>query len=633
MVMLNNVFSESSQGDFKTLIPLSFALMLITIGILLRAFSGTFATLIVVAGAIMIAMGLGSYLGIPLSPSVVLAPIIILTVAIANSVHILVSFLHGLRTGKVRDEALSESLRVNLQPVFLASVTTALGFLSMNFSEVPPFQHLGNIVAMGVLASFVLAISFLPALLAVLPFKPSSKPVPASSSMQRLGDFVVHKRSQLLWTLGSLVIVLIAFVAQNQLNDIFLHYFDEKVEFRRDSDFTTENLTGLMSTEYSLESNEPGGVSEPEFLRQVEAFAQWYRSQLETVHVNTITDVMKRLNKNMHGDDPAEYKLPEGRELAAQYFLLYEMSLPYGLGLNNQLDIDKSATRFTASLLTLSTNQMLALEQRVQAWLKQNAPTLRRADGSGTAMMFTHIGKRNIISMLGGTTVALVLISLLLIVALRSLKMGLVSMVPNLLPAAMGFGLWGMMVGEVGLALSVVSGMTLGIVVDDTVHFLSKYLRGRREQGLDSHDAVRYAFVSVDRALLVTSCVLVIGFLVLLLSSFKLNSSMGLLTAIVVVFALVADFFLLPPLLMKLEERKMRNWLLPLLLILPLHEAAAQTPEESGLALAVKMDERDTGWKDQQADMTMLLRNKQGKETTRKSGHAVLRSLATAIRV
>ena len=151
---------------------------------------------------------------------------------------------------------------------------------------------------------------------------------------------------------------------------------------------------------------------------------------------------------------------------------------------------------------------------------------------------------------------ALVLISLLLIVALRSVKIGIVSMVPNLIPAAMGFGLWGMLVGEVGLALSVVSGMTLGIVVDDTVHFLSKYLRGRREQGLSSEDAVRYAFTSVGRALLVTSCVLVVGFLVLSLSSFHLNAGMGLLTAIVIVFALVADFLLLPPLLMKLEEKR-----------------------------------------------------------------------------
>jgi hypothetical protein len=157
--------------------------------------------------------------------------------------------------------------------------------------------------------------------------------------------------------------------------------------------------------------------------------------------------------------------------------------------------------------------------------------------------------------MLSGTTMALVLISLLMILALRSVKLGITSMVPNLVPAAMGFGLWGMLVGEVGLALSVVTSMTLGIVVDDTVHFMSKYQRARRENGLDSKQAVRYAFTSVGRALITTSVVLIAGFLVLALSAFKLNSGMGLLTAMIIGLALVADFLLLPPLLMKIEEK------------------------------------------------------------------------------
>ena len=156
--------------------------------------------------------------------------------------------------------------------------------------------------------------------------------------------------------------------------------------------------------------------------------------------------------------------------------------------------------------------------------------------------------------MLTGTSIALVLISLILIFALRSLKLGLVSLIPNLAPAAMGFGLWGMLYGQVGLGLSGVIGMTLGIVVDDTVHFLSKYLRARREQGLSSQDAVRYAFHTVGIALFVTTLVLVAGFMVLTQSAFKLNADMGLLTAITIAIALVVDFIFLPPLLMKVDK-------------------------------------------------------------------------------
>ena len=176
-------------------------------------------------------------------------------------------------------------------------------------------------------------------------------------------------------------------------------------------------------------------------------------------------------------------------------------------------------------------------------------------EGASPTIMFSNIGERNIRSMLLGTTVALLLISLILVFALRSPKIGLLSLVPNLIPAALAFGVWGLFVGQVGLALSVVTGMTLGIVVDDTVHFLSKYLRARREKGLDAQDAVRYAFSTVGLALVVTSIVLVAGFTVLTFSAFALNSNMAFMTAVTIIFAIVADFLLLPPLLMAIDGK------------------------------------------------------------------------------
>ena len=153
-----------------------------------------------------------------------------------------------------------------------------------------------------------------------------------------------------------------------------------------------------------------------------------------------------------------------------------------------------------------------------QKWLKNNVQASMHTDGASPTIMFSNIGERNIKSMLFGTTIALLLISLILVFALRSVKIGLLSLVPNLVPAALAFGLWGMTVGQIGLALSIVTGMTLGIVVDDTVHFLSKYLRARREKGLSSQDAVRYAFNTVGLALVVTSLVLIAGFFVLTFS-------------------------------------------------------------------------------------------------------------------
>ena len=220
---------------------------------------------------------------------------------------------------------------------------------------------------------------------------------------------------------------------------------------------------------------------------------------------------MRRLNRSMHGDESDWYTLPEENDLAAQYMLLYEMSLPYGLDLNNQVNFDKSATRLSASLDTLSTKNMLAFEKRVTAWMDENTPDISTSGASPT-VMFSHISLRNIISMLSGTSIALVLISLILVFALRSVKFGLISLIPNIAPALMAFGIWALVVGQVGLAVSVVVAMTLGIVVDDTIHFLSKYLRARRERNMNAEDAVRYAFRTVGVALTVTTIVLVAGF-------------------------------------------------------------------------------------------------------------------------
>ncbi len=175
--------------------------------------------------------------------------------------------------------------------------------------------------------------------------------------------------------------------------------------------------------------------------------------------------------------------------------------------------------------------------------------------GSGLSIIWSHISHRNINSMLGASFLALVLISGLMIFALRSLKHGILSLIPNLSPALMAFGLWGFVVGRVGLGLSVVVAMTLGIVVDDTVHFMSKYLRARREHKMNPSGAVRYSFNTVGTAMWVTTVALVSGFLVLTYSGYKMNSEMGLLTAITITLALAMDFLFLPVLLMKVDRK------------------------------------------------------------------------------
>lgn len=553
--MINMAFSEVPEQDMGTLFPIMILLILLVIGIALRSVLWTLLTLFSVIFAVAVTHGLAGWLGVILNAGTMGAPMIILTLAIAHGVHIMVTTGQQMRKGVSKHDAIVESLRVNMAPVFITSVTTTIGFLSMNFSDAPPFRLLGNLVAGGVMVAFVLSVVFLPAVMAVLPAPVGKGNTLSAPIMEGLAGFVIGHRDRLLWGFGLVIVVLVAGISYIDLDDDFIKYFDERFDIRTHADFTQENITGLNVLEYSVPAGEEGGVADPEYLRNLERFADWFREQPKVHHVYVLTDIMKRLNENLHGDDSAWYKVPEDHDLAAQYLLLYQMSLPYGLDLNNAINVSRSASRMTVIVNDISSKEMRDLNTAAQAWADANMPGVK-VPGTGLSLMFAYISERNINSMLIGSTVALILISLVLIVALRNFKIGLLSLVPNLFPAAMAFGLWGYVSGQVGLAIAVVITMTLGIVVDDTVHFLSKYLRARREHGMDAETATRYAFNTVGTALWVTTLCLVCGFMVLAFSGFKVNSEMGLLSAVTIAIALAADFFFLPPLLMKLEPKK-----------------------------------------------------------------------------
>jgi predicted RND superfamily exporter protein len=553
IMMMNQAFPEASIYDMTHLVPAAFAIILILVFLQLRGFSGTVATFITIILSIVSAMGVAGWMGIKLTPPSMSAPTIILTLAVADCVHILANWLQKYRGGLDKLKAMAESIRINFSPVLLTSITTAIGFMSLNFSDAPPFGDLGNIAALGVMFAWFYAMTLLPALVTLLPASQKKHRAYGGEIMEKFADWVIRKRGMLMPVMSLIIVGLVLFIPRNSLNDVFVNYFDKRIEFRTDTDFVVENLTGMYFIDYSLNAGDSGAISEPKYLEQVQQFTDWLRLQPEVIHVNTLTDVFKRVNRSMHGDDDNWYALPQEREMAAQYLLLYEMSLPYGLDLNNQIDIDKQRTRLSVTLETLSTTDTLAFEQRTSDWLRANTPEIHTTGASPT-VMFSHIGMRNIVSMLGGTAFALVAISMLLIFAFSSLRYGILTLIPNIAPAAMAFGLWGIVDAEIGLGLSVVTAMTLGIVVDDTIHFMSKYLRARREQGLQASEAVRYAFSTVGIALWTTSVALAAGFLVLSTSSFMLNAEMGLLVAIVIMFAIIVDFLLLPALLIRFDS-------------------------------------------------------------------------------
>lgn len=559
MAMMDDAFYSATVGDMQLLIPAMYLLVVLMVGVMLRSLVAILATTAVIAAASASAMGYAGWLGIQLTAPSSLAPTIILTLAVANSMHLLTVFFNHLALKCSKRDAVIASLNLNLKPVVITSLTTAIGFFSMNFSDSPPFHDLGNLVAIGVLAACIFSLTLLPAILLILPVKARRQQGIQHALMLKLGRWVVQHYRFLLLAMIVLVPIVASGIKSIEVDDNFVEYFDQRYQFRLDTDYVQQHLTGLANIEFSIAAEGPGGVNEPFYLHQLERFANWLRKQPGVTHVNTIVDTMKRLNMNMHGNDPRYYRIPEQRNLAAQYLFLYELSLPLGLDLNNQINLDKSASRVTLTLDNLTNKQQLALEASAAQWLTRNTPSYMHTRGASPTIMFANISQRNIQAMFTGTSIALILISVILIFTFGSFRVGLLSLVPNLVPAIMAFGLWGLLVGKVGLAISVVSAVALGIIVDDTVHFLSKYLSARRTQSLSVGDAIIATFVQVGPALLSTSVVLVCGFLAISLSGFSVSADMGLLTAITMILALCADLLFLPPLLIWIERSQNRT--------------------------------------------------------------------------
>ena len=559
MVMLSGAFFEASEKDMSGLIPLMFLVIILVIFFATRSVSSTFSALVVIIFSIMAAMGFAGWMGIKLTPPSAAAPTIILTLAIADSIHVLISLIQQMKKGLAKRAAIIESIRLNFMPVFVTSLTTIIGFLSMNFSDVPPFHDLGNITSIGMLAAFLFSVTTLPVLVSLLPLniKEESKDVSKIQWMDRAASFIVSNNRRLMWATTIAILAITSFVMQNDLNDEFVEYFDDSISFRSHTDFISDNLTGIYNVEFSLPAGESGGINNPEYLVYLSSFEKWLEDQEEVIHVNSYAEVARRVNKSMHGDSLSHYRMPTNREEAAQYLLLYEMSLPFGLDLNNQIDVDKSETRMTVTVENLSSTEMIAFSDRAESWLSENVPSYMKTTGTSSTLMFSHLSKRQILSMINGSILAILLISFLLVFALRSLKFGALSLIPNVAPIAVGFGAWALLSGVINVGMAVVFGMTLGIIVDDTVHFVSKYLRARREMGKTPEEAVLYSFRTVGRALVVTTLVLMAGFAILAQSSFLMNSAMAKITVLIIVLALVIDFLLLPGLLILIDRKKL----------------------------------------------------------------------------
>ena len=632
-VAISQAFATASQKDGETLTPAMLVAMLVIVGVLLRSATGSLLILILATLSALVSLGALGWTRIPINSATAVAPLMVITLAVASSVHVLSSVRQTMQETADRTVWARRAIIDHGLAISVAVFTTAIGFLSLNFSISPPFRQLGNMVAGGMIGVWIFTMFLLPGLICWLPIKQNKRTASVDSFMVALGEFVIRHQKRLLIGIPVVIIAFGAGISQIKLEDDFLRYFDESFETRQATDLYETELGGLNVLEYSVDTGVENGINSVEYLQTLNDLSTFLRDQPEISHIRSLSDTIKRLNMNMNSDDPAYYRIPESDEEASQFLFLYELSLGYGMDLTDQINVDRSSTRVSAFVGYATTRQLIALDEKIQSWFSENAPELK-SPVTGQTHVYTMISARDVPSMLQGTSLALVFISFVIFLVLRNFKLGLVSLVPNLVPAIMGFGLWGYMVGNVTLAVSIVVAMTLGIVVDDTVHFILKYANARK-RGDSAEDSVRYAFKSVGMALTVTSLGLVIGFAILGQSGFAVNRDMARLTAITLSFALFVDFLFLPPLLIFLDRMKTMKTstattaslaavavIAASLAIIPM--TGANASNEKGLAIATEVDSRDKGWGDVTVEGEMVLKNKAGNESVRKFRSTIL---------
>lgn len=555
----NQAFPEESQADFVRVWPWFTLTLLGALWLLFRNLKATLVIYTTCQLAVLAGSGLIGWFKPTINDSVIVAPVMILTLAIADGIHLVIGWIQAQHQGLDKRAAMIDSLRRNIGPMTTTSVLTALGFLTLHFNDSPPFRVMGYIVAAGVMFALLFTLLVSAPLLSRLPGKPPRQ-IPAlmrsdAQGMARLAQRLNRQRLPLLLALALLAGGLLAGLLHNRINDDVVKYYTADTPFRLDMEAVNRDLTGTSELNYTLKGQGDSGILEPSYLQALDDYASWLKTQPYVAQVNSLADIIKRVNQVMHADDPAFYRIPASREEIAQLLLQYELSLPFGADLNYLLRFDRSASRLRVAVGTSSGQALLALNQRAEHWQAEHLPAQMRASGASLSLMFAHIGERSITGMFAGLIGSLLLASLAAAWLFGNWRHALACFFGNLLPIGMAFGAWGWLNGNIDLGLTVVMGIAFSVVIDDTIHFISKYQRARDEQQLSAGAAVESALRHVGYAIVTTSVVLGLGFAWLANSNIQITVNTAIVTCLSIVFALLVDLLLLPLLYPWLDRR------------------------------------------------------------------------------
>ena len=545
-LLADATFNEAAKRDLFGLVPIVAAASAVLLALGVGSLTGVAGALAAAFAATLASLGFAGWVGIAITPGTAISPLASMVLITASCVHVIVHHGRARADGQDRAGAVQRALSENFGPVAVTTLTTAIGFLCMNFAESPPLQQMGNLVAAGLLVGWVGTMTLLPFALLKLPEIKIRPLRPSNAVMERLATWVIARSTWLLALFACLILLAALGLSRLGSNDIFHRYFDDSYDYRLATDAMEDTIGGVDALLFPIAAPEGQTVFDPTILAQIDQFSAWLRDQRGVTSVGSLSDVMAALQTAISPEGP---RPPGSVEAAAQLMLLYELSLPDGQSMDWLLDVDRRQTRITAVVLFDRSADLEALAARAERWMSENTPEIA-APAAGVALAFAAQTRRNNLAMVTGMFTVLLLVSGIMVIALRSWRFGMLSLVPNILPALLAFGAWGLVWRDVNLGSAIVTTMTFGIVVDDTVHLMMHFLRHRRA-GNTPDVALQRTFRSVGIAVTITSAAIILGFGVLATSDFAINAHIGALTALVVGIALLTDLFLLAPLLVR----------------------------------------------------------------------------------
>jgi predicted RND superfamily exporter protein len=556
---LTTSFVTIAQDDGGVFTPLVIVSVLVLLLILFRRVSGAVIPMAVVILTMLMVLSIQVLLGYKLNNFTANIPVFIIAIGIADAVHIYIIWLMHRRKGEDNRLAVQNTLEKNLLPIFLTSLTTSIGFASLGISKVVPVATLGIATASGAILAFILSVTFMPALLLLL--NRDVKQVSDQKEQKNSGryisyaTFIISHDKKIVRVVSLLFILLLTGLLFVKVDSNTIRYFDKDYEIRKSTEFIMKNLTGPMSYEIVVDSKAKDGIKDPEFMRTVQKFYNEARAKYpELRHFLSLLDVVKQFNKVMNGDKEEFYRVPNSKDLIAQYLLLYSLSLPQGMEINDKMDIQQRLLRVTAQVDLVDTSKDLEMIKWCQDWWND---TPYSTTVQGQTKMFAYMQSSVTDTLIYSMSIAMVIISIVMILIFRNIKMLFIFVLPNILPIILVIGVMGWLGITIDLGVAVAGAIILGVAVDDTIHFFVKYFDAKKS-GLSLEERFAYVFRYAGAAIAFTTIILSVSFLVFIGSSFTPNFNFGVVTASALSIAFIADILLLPAILSILDKGEVR---------------------------------------------------------------------------